>query len=77
MKRNREKGSDEKQELGEGRLEILDFLQVQWGPFTDSSEVDIYRAREDLEQREQVKRMKQLHHPQKAPSSLQDPSHCA
>ena len=81
VKRNHGKGSDEKQEpakrKGERRLDILDFLKSNGGPFTDSSEVDIYRAREDLEKREQVKRIKQLHHPQKAPSSLQDPSHCA
>ena len=60
MKRNHEKGSDEKQELAkrkeERRLDILDFLKPNGGPFTDSSEVDTYLAREDVE--EKAKRMK-------------------
>ena len=56
------KGSDEKQEVAKQkevkRLDTLDFLKSEGGPFTDEREVEEYFARDDVEEKQRIKRMK-------------------
>ena len=55
-------GSDEKQELGrqneEKRLDNLDSLKAQGGPFTDEREVEAYLADSNVGERDKLKRLK-------------------
>ena len=54
-------GSDEKQELGrqneEKRLDNLDSLKAQGGPFTDEREVEAYLADSNVGERDKFKRL--------------------
>ena len=62
MKEKQMKGSDEKQEVAKQkevkRLDTLDFLKSEGGPFTDEREVEEYFARDDVEEKQRIKRMK-------------------
>ena len=62
MKEKQMKGSDEKQEVAKQkevkRLDTLDFLKSEGGPFTDEREVKEYFARDDVEEKQRIKRMK-------------------
>ena len=62
MKDKQDKGSDEKQEVArqkeEKRLDTLEFLKSEGGPFTDAREVSIYLSQNDIDNKEKVKRMK-------------------
>ena len=62
MKAKQEQGSDEKQKLAkkkeEKRLDTLDFLKSVGGPFTDEKEVEDYITKEDIIEKDKVKRMK-------------------
>ena len=62
MKEKQIKGSDEKQEVAKQkevkRLDTLDFLKSEGGPFTDEREVEEYFARDDVEEKQRIKRMK-------------------
>ena len=62
MAEKQTKGSDEKQEVAKQkeakRLDTLDFLKSEGGPFTDEREVEEYLSRDDIEEKQKVKRMK-------------------
>ena len=83
VKSNREKGSDEKQETEEKRLEMLDFLRLTGAPsLTPVKWTNIWQGRSGGKGESEDDGVGdgvcdgQLHHPPKAPSSLQDPNCC-
>ena len=62
MQEKQKMGSDEKQELAkkkeEKRLDNLDSLKAQGGPFTDEREVEAYLADDNVGERDKLKRLK-------------------
>ena len=62
MKKKQAKGSDEKQESAKQkeikRLDTVHFLKSEGGPFTDEREVEEYLAKDDVDEKQRIKRMK-------------------